>query len=262
MLLLIECKLSYIHRLVEQILHQSICLYFLSLNICRPNSTPLPFPFVGILPWWVSTTCAARGVCACRCWEPAWVAPRIPARASSLWHFWPFPTLLLLRWSLSHPSGPNDREHGESKINQTFLIRDSSRYFIQLEIYLHPFDSPNSSSSIVGGIYSRPFLLRGFKVFVILWVAGSRFYDDNYKCIYTPIPLCLSALQIRPNLFPLARLSDERKLQSPVAKLVMFQLFNTPCLSHNLPGRQTEEAIMKAEICLWGQGCHGSLLLE
>lgn len=63
---------------------------------------------------------------------------------------------------------------------------------------------------------------------------------SKYLCVCPP-PTPNPTLIFVPSV-----LSDQRKLQNPLAILVMFQLFNTPCLTHNVPGCQTEEAIIKA----------------
>ena len=74
------------------------------------------------------------------------------------------------------------------------------------------------------------------------------------------IPLCLPYIPQTQHLYlsPLHRLLD----RSPLAKFVMLQLFNTPCLTHNLPQCQTEEASRGLKVFLCGHGCLWRLFLE
>lgn len=100
---IVEFPFARIPADVSTDIRRSICSQTVPIS-------PTPAAAVHTVPWWVSTTCGALGVCACRCWEPAWAAAWTPARASSLWHFWPFPALHPLQWSPSRPSEPDEAE--------------------------------------------------------------------------------------------------------------------------------------------------------
>lgn len=91
---------------------------------------------IGSVPWWVSTTCEALRVCACHCSEPVWGAPHTPAQASSLWHFWPFPTLPPLQWSLSHPSEPDMDGMNSQMLSNVYIIGKKTARSLSLWIYL------------------------------------------------------------------------------------------------------------------------------
>lgn len=143
-------------------------IYLLGLKCTRTSESSWSFSILEMIsafihvPVWESTTCAVQAVSACHCWEHAWGTAQTPAQASSLWHFWPSPALLLLLWSLSHPSEPNKDHFAVGG----FQVRRRSHS--TLYSHLHPFDSPDSPSSIVGSVYSGPFLLWRIIVFIIL----------------------------------------------------------------------------------------------
>ena len=71
--------------------------------------------------------------------------------------------------------------------------------------------------------------------------------DNLHNYMYTdPSDSSVCPPHFNPNSHFCPVCADQRKLQSPLANLVMFQLFNAACLTNNLQGRQAEEATMNA----------------